>query len=355
MITRYGASLSFLGEQPDAEAVSATARELADLGFESLWTSEAYGADCFTPLAWWGAHATTARLGTAVTQMAARAPAATAMAAMSLDQLSAGRVVLGLGVSGPQVVEGWYGAPFRTPLRWTREYIDIVRAVIARSAKVSYDGQVYQLPSRTGTGLGKPIRSSMRPYRTRIPIYLGAEGPRNIALAAEVADGWLATNYSPIADAWFAERLDEGFRARPGGRPEDFEVAASASVAVAPDVESAADRLRPRLALYIGGMGARARNFHLDAIARLGFADPCREIQERFLADDRDGAVAAVPTELIEAIALIGPPEKIAGDLRRWEDSVVDTFIARGSLADLRALSPLLRERTPPRMGDHDA
>lgn len=353
MITRLGCSLSFLGEpgRPGGPGdLDDCVGKLREWGYESLWTSEAYGADCFTPLAWWGSHASGMRLGTAVAQMAARTPAAAAMAAITLDRMSGGQVVLGLGVSGPQVVEGWYGLPFEQPLQWTREYVEILRLIWQRASPVAFNGRIYQLPTRRGTGLGKALRSSQSPERDVLPIYLGAEGPKNIALAAEIADGWLATNFSPTADAFYRECLAEGLsRRRDGGHLK--EVAASVSVAVGSDVESCADRLRPRLALYAGGMGAKEANFHLSAFSRLGFGEVCREIQDRFLNRDREGAAAAVPTEMVEAVALVGPPDKIEHDLRRWDQTVATTLIVRGEIADCEAIAEVVR-RSPERVSE---
>lgn len=216
--------------------------EAERLGYSSLWTAEAYGSDALTPLAWWGAKTSRMALGTSVVQMFARSPAATAMAAMTLDHLCDGRFILGLGVSGPQVVEGWYGQPYTKPLARTREYIDIVRKIVAREERVSYDGEFYRLP--WDDGLGKPLRSTLHPRRTEIPIYLGAEGPKNVALAAELCEGWLPLFFAPRDDAFYRKALQEGFD-RPEARtsPDDFEVAATVPVIPLPDIEQAADLL----------------------------------------------------------------------------------------------------------------
>jgi len=187
------------------------------IGIDQIWTAEAYGSDAWTPLAWWGSRTSRIKLGTAVSQLSARPPVTLAMTAMTMDHLTGGRVLLGIGTSNPQVVEGWYGEPYPRPLERTREYVDIVRAVIARAEPVVYDGRHYQLPLAGGTGLGKPLRSILHPYRTEIPVYLGAEGPRNVALAAEIADGWLAMFFSPAMNDFYASALAEGF-ARPGAR-----------------------------------------------------------------------------------------------------------------------------------------
>jgi len=265
------------------------------LGFDSVWTAEAYGSDAFTPLAWWGAHTHDIRLGTAIAQLSARTPTATAMAALTLDHLSGGRFILGLGASGPQVVEGWYGQPYPRPLARTREYVAIVRDVLAREAPVTYDGEFYQLPLRGGSGFGKALRSTVHPLRADLPIHLAAEGPRNIALAAEIADGWLPLFYSPRMDETYRELLADGFARRgPAGvRPPrdvaDFEVSATVPVVVHDDVERAADAVRPFIALYAGGMGAKGANFHRDVLVRLGYEDACDEIQGHWLSRPLDG------------------------------------------------------------------
>ncbi|GII24863.1 LLM class F420-dependent oxidoreductase [Planosporangium mesophilum] len=317
-----------------------TIAEAERLGFDSIWTAEAYGSDCLTPLAWWGSATSRVKLGTNILQMSARTPTATAMAAMTLDHLSGGRFVLGLGASGPQVVEGWYGQPYPRPLARTREYIEIVRAVVARQAPVEYGGQFFQLPYQGGTGLGKPLKSTVHPLRTEIPIYLAAEGPKNVALAAEVADGWLPLFFSPKADGFYRSALAEGF-ARPSARrtPDDFEVAASVPVVVDDDVERAADRIRPHLALYVGGMGAKNVNFHREAIARLGYEDVCETIQELYASGRKQEAAAAVPTAMVEDLALVGPVAKIKDELSKWEESVVTTLLVQGDPGTLRAIA----------------
>jgi F420-dependent oxidoreductase-like protein len=315
------------------------------LGCASIWSAEAYGSDCLTPLAWWGSRTERITLGTNLLQLSARTPTAAAMAAMTLDHLSGGRVVIGIGASGPQVVEGWYGQRYPKPLARTREYIEIMRATIAREAPVTHDGEFFQLPFQGGTGLGKPLRSTLHPLRREIPIYLGAEGPKNVALSAEIADGWLPLFFSPKSDGFYRAALAEGF-ARPGARhtPADFEVAASVPVIVHDDVEKAADQIRPFLALYIGGMGAKSANFHLDVFARLGYEEACVEIQEHFLAGRKSAAVAAVPTALVEDVALVGPEAKIRDELARWEETAITTLLVLGSQGDDRPLLRMLAE-----------
>ena len=305
------------------------------------WFAEAYGSDVFTPLAFCAAHTSRVRLGAAVAQMPARTPTATAMAAMTLDHLSEGRVVLGLGASGPQVSEGWHGVPYARPLARTREYVEIVRRVLARREPVTYDGEFFRLPAE-GTGLGKPLRSSLHPYRPGLPMHLGAEGPRNVALAAEIADGWAAMFFAPAFDDFYRSALDDGFARRPGGRPAGFEVVATVPVVIDDDVERAADRLRPELALYIGGMGARGANFHHDVFVRMGYGAVAERVQGLYLARRKDEAAAAVPTELVEQVALIGPAGKVRRDLDRWDATVVDEIAIQGLPDDVDVVTALL-------------
>jgi F420-dependent oxidoreductase-like protein len=329
------------GPPPEAAQQIATAERL---GWRSIWCSEAYGSDSFTPLAWWGAATSRVQLGTAITQISARTPAATAMTAITMDHLSGGRFILGLGVSGPQGVEGWYSQPYAKPLARTREYIDIIRAIVAREEPVEYVGEHYQMPLVGGTGLGKPLKSIVRPLRTDIPIYLGAEGPKNVALAAEIADGWLPMFFSPKADGFYRDALAEGF-ARPGARrsAEDFEVACVVPIVVADDIEACADLLRPNLALYVGGMGAKDRNFHKDVFTRLGYGAECEKIQEAYLAGRKAEAASHVPTAMVEDVYLIGPKEKIRDDLEAWRDSCVTTMLVSGPPSMLEEIDELVR------------
>jgi F420-dependent oxidoreductase-like protein len=303
------------------------------LGFDSLWTAEAYGSDALTPLAWWGAQTQRLRLGTAIAQISARTPAATAMAAITMDHLSNGRFVLGLGVSGPQVVEGWYGQRFAKPLARTREYIAILRAIWARQEPVVFEGEHYQLPL-PGSELGKPLKSIVRPLREEIPIYLAAEGPKNIALAAELCEGWLALFYSPHSADLYADAL--------ANADDDFEVVATVPLIVHDDVEAAADMIRPMYALYFGGMGARNVNFHANVPIRMGYGDTVNRIQDAYLNGRKDEAAAAVPTELIEQLALIGPADKIRADLDAWRESRVDTLLIGGGVEQVRQAAELV-------------
>jgi F420-dependent oxidoreductase-like protein len=328
------------GPPPGAEEAIAEADRL---GFDSIWTAEAYGSDVLTPLAWWGAATQNVRLGTAIMQMSARTPAAAAMAAMTMDHLSGGRFLLGLGVSGPQVVEGWYGRPFAKPLARTREYIRIVRDIVARGGPVTADGPHYPLPYPDGTGLGKPLKSTLHPVRERIPIFLGAEGPKNVALAGELCDGWLALFFSPRHQDFYREALSEGF-ARDGAAHDfdSFEVAATAPLIVHDDVEAAADMLRPMYALYFGGMGARGANFHNDVPRRMGYEDEAIKIQDLYLDGKKDEAAAAVPTRLVEDLALIGPEDKVRAELQEWRESIATTLLVGGDAAMVRRAAELV-------------
>jgi F420-dependent oxidoreductase-like protein len=321
-------------------------KEAERLGFDSIWSSETYGNDALTPLAWWGSQTERVKLGTTIIQISARRPTATAMAAMTMDHLSGGRFMLGLGVSGPQVVEGWYGEPFAKPLARMREYVGIVRDVVARRAPVSSDGPHYALPLNGDgagvTGLGKPLKTILHPLRERIPTFIAAQGPKNIALAAEIGDGWLPLYYSPHHDAeLYSPSLEDGF-ARRGGRPADFEIAPSVPFVVDDDVERAADTLRPMYALYFGGMGARDMNFHQQVVIRMGYGAEAKRIQDLYLDGKKDEAAAAVPTQLIEQLALIGPPDKIRHDLDAWRASPVTTMLVAGPPERLRQAAELV-------------
>ena len=343
---KLGLNTGFLAARAPAAATLDAIKEAERLGFDSIWTSEAYGSDVLSPLAWWGSHTEKVRLGTAIMQLSARRPTAAAMAAITMDHLSGGRFVLGLGVSGPQVVEGWYGEPFAKPLARTREYVQVVRDVVAREAPVTSNGPHYPLPveGRDGiTGLGKPLKTTLHPLRSRIPIFLGAEGPKNIAQTAEIADGWLALFYSPHHhDELYRPHLEEGFARRADGPPESFEIAVSTQFIVDDDIEAAADTVRPRFALYFGGMGARDMNFHHEVAVRMGYGDAARKIQQLFLEGKKDEAAAAVPTRLVEQLCLIGPADKIRHDLEAWRESGVTSLLIAGPPERLRQAAELV-------------
>jgi F420-dependent oxidoreductase-like protein len=293
--------------------------EAERLGFDSVWTAEAYGSDCVSTLSWMGARTSKIKLGTSVMQLSARTPACAAMTATTIDHLSGGRMILGIGVSGPQVVEGWYGQPFPKPLGRTREWIELFRKMVAREEPVTYAGEHYQLPYPGGSGLGKPLKLITHPLRNYIPIYLGAEGPKNVALACEIADGWLPLFCSPDTFELYKESL--------AGRRPGFEIAASVNVVVSDDLQQALVPIKMMLGFYLGGMGARGRNFHLNLMERMGFGEPARRVQKLFLEGRRDEAFRAVPDELADAISLVGPPARIRERLQAWRNSPVTTLI----------------------------
>lgn len=341
---KLGLQLGYWGAQPPtnhAELVAAAEAE----GFDTVFTAEAWGSDAYTPLAWWGRETTRMRLGTSVIQLSARTPTACAMAALTLDHLSGGRHILGLGVSGPQVVEGWYGAKFPKPLARTREYIDILRQVWAREAPVHSDGPHYPLPL-TGegtTGLGKNLKPITHPLRADIPVMLGAEGPKNVALAAEIADGWLPIFYSPRIAGMYNEWLDEGF-ARPGARRtrETFEICATAQVVVTDDRPAIMELMKPHLALYMGGMGAEDTNFHADVYRRMGYGEVVDDVTKLFRSDRKDEAAKIIPDELVDDSAIVGNLDYVKEQIKAWEAAGVTMMVvgARSveQIKDLAAL-----------------
>lgn len=342
---KLGLQLGYWGAQPPtnhAELVSVA----EEVGFDTVFTAEAWGSDAYTPLAWWGRETTRMRLGTSVIQLSARTPTACAMAALTLDHLSGGRHILGLGVSGPQVVEGWYGQKFPKPLARTREYIDIIRQVWAREAPVHSDGPHYPLPL-TGegtTGLGKNLKPITHPLRPDIPIMLGAEGPNNVALAAEIADGWLPIFYSPRIATMYNEWLDEGF-ARPGARHtrETFEICATAQVVVTDDRPAIMDLMKPHLALYVGGMGAEGTNFHADVYRRMGYADVVDEVTRLFRSDRKDEAAKVIPDELVDDSAIVGDLAYVQEQIKAWEASGVTMMVVGARSAEqIRDLAALV-------------
>ncbi|RME81833.1 MAG: LLM class F420-dependent oxidoreductase [Caldilineae bacterium] len=321
-------------------------REAERLGYHVVWTAESYGSDAVTPLAWLGALTSTIHLGTAVLQMPARTPAMTAMTAMTLDQLSGGRFYLGLGVSGPQVVEGWHGVPYGKPLARTREYVSIVRDIFARQDRLEFQGAHYQIPYQgpDATGLGKPLKSILH-GRADIPIYLAAIGPKNVELAAEIADGWLPFFLSPRHfDQIYRPILERGFAKAGGDKSwKDFDIAATVPVVVGDNVEECRNQVKPFVALYVGGMGARAKNFYYNLACRYGYTDAANRIQDHFLSGNRGAAMAAVPDELVDDIALCGPKERIAERLELWKATPVTTLnISTFDIESVRVMAELL-------------
>ena len=327
---KLGLMLGYWGAQPEDHLDLVL--EAERLGLDSVWTAEAYGSDAISPLCWLGARTKRITLATGLCQLSGRTPANMAMTAATIDHLSGGRFLLGLGVSGPQVVEGWYGQPFPKPLARTREYVEILRSIWAREAPVTSDGNHYPLPYPGGTRLGKPLKITTHPLRPRIPIYLGAEGPKNVALAAEIGDGWLPIFYSPEhSPAIYAEALADA--------PPGFDIACPVTVVVHDSVEEARSIVKWSLAFYIGGMGAKDMNFHLNVVGRMGFGEQAAVVQELFLDGRREDAMRAVPDELADGIALCGPPGRIKEHLARWVDSPVTHLLA--GTRDPRALAVL--------------
>jgi F420-dependent oxidoreductase-like protein len=318
-------------------------------GFDAIFTAEAWGSDAFTPLAWWGRDTQRVKLGTSIVQMSGRSPASIAMHALTLDHLSGGRMILGMGVSGPQVVEGWYGQPFGKPLARTREVVSIIRQVLAREEKVTNQGPHYPLPYRgeNSVGLGKPLKSIVHPLRADIPIWLGAEGPKNVAQTAEIADGWIPIFYTPKSAGMYGPWLDEGF-ARPGARRTraEFEIAATCHVQV---VQDAAEKtavingMKPVVALYMGGMGAKDQNFHKMVFERMGYEAVADKVQELFLAGDREAATALIPDELVDDMHIIGTTGEVKEKVAAWEETGVTTLMLSAASADeVRRLAELL-------------
>ncbi|MGJ3239789.1 MAG: LLM class F420-dependent oxidoreductase [Anaerolineae bacterium] len=299
------------------------------LGYHSVWTSEAYGSDAVTPLAWIGAQTQQIKLGSAIMQMPARTPAMTAMTAMTLDQLSGGRMLLGLGLSGPQVVEGWHGQPYGKPLGKTREYVEILRTIFAREQALTHDGKHYVIPydGDDATGLGKPLKSILH-GRADLPIYIASIGPKNVQLTAEIADGWLPIFFAPERyPEYFQEQVEAGFADASNGKSiANFDIAPSVYVALDDDLETARNMVRPMLALYVGGMGAKGKNFYHDLAVRYGFEDSANTIQDLYLAGKKAEAMVAVPNELIDAVALVGSRDRIRDRVQLWKESDVTTL-----------------------------
>ncbi|MFD9791205.1 LLM class F420-dependent oxidoreductase [Streptomyces sp. NPDC059070] len=333
---RLGLALGYWGRGPDPGQL-ALVQEAERLGYASVWTAEAWGSDAFTALTWIAAHTSRIRLGTAVAQMAARTPTATAMHALTLDHLSGGRLTLGLGLSGPQVVEGWYGRPFpSSPLTATREYVDVVRQVLARGGPVELDGRFHPHPYRgaDGTGLGRALKSITHPLRADLPVVLGAEGPRNIAQTVEIADGWLPLYWSPDRPGAYASAL--------AGLREGFLVAPMVRARVCDDVAEGLLPVKAMLGFYIGGMGHTARNFHADLMARMGYEGEARRIQKLFAEGRREEAVLAVPDAFADEISLVGPRGRIADRLQAWRAGpVTDLLVTSPDPTTLRVLAEL--------------
>jgi F420-dependent oxidoreductase-like protein len=320
---RLGLHAGYWGLGVSGEDQLKLAKAADDAGYDSIWAAEAYGSDAATVMAWIAANTKKARIASGIFQMPARTPSMTAMTAATLDNISDGRLVLGLGMSGPQVVEGWHGQPFDNQLKRTREYIEIVRKALDREI-VTYDGEFYTLP-RPG-GPGKPLKLIIKPVQKRIPIYLAAIGPKNTALAAEIADGWLPTIFAPDHIDAFKESIDEGTK-KAGRSADELDIAPMVSVAIGDDAKAARDLMRPYLALYVGGMGSRKKNFYKNLVTRYGYGEQAQKVQDLYLDQKYDEAMAALPDELIDKVALCGPKEAIAERLKVYRDAGVGTLL----------------------------
>jgi F420-dependent oxidoreductase-like protein len=337
---RLGINLGYWGAGMDADNLT-VAKEADRLGYDVCWAAEAYGSDGPTVLSWVAAHTERIDVGSAIFQIPARTPAMTAMTAATLDSLSGGRFRLGLGVSGPQVSEGWYGVRFDKPLARTREYVEIIRKAMARE-RLSHEGEHWTLPLPDGPG--KPIKLTVHPVRERIPLYIAAIGPKNLQQTGEIADGALLIFFSPEhAEETTLTHLRAG-REKAGEGLEGFDVVPTVPIAVGEDVHALADTFRPYTALYVGGMGSRKQNFYNKLARRMGYESQAAEIQDRYLAGEKEAAAAAVPHELIDSTTLLGPVERIAERMRAYEEAGVTTislapsgFSLQERLAGLRA------------------
>lgn len=345
---KLGLQLGYWGAQPP-QGVGELVAAAEDAGFDAIFTAEAWGSDAFTPLAWWGRETSRVRLGTSIVQMSGRTPTSIAMHALTLDHLTGGRVILGMGVSGPQVVEGWYGQPFEKPLARTREVVSIIRKVLAREAPVTNDGPHHPLPYRGpgSVGLGKPLKPIVHPLRADLPIWLGAEGPKNVAQTAEIADGWIPIFYTPKSAGMYQPWLDEGF-ARPGARRTraDFEISATCHLQVVEDAvqkQMVIDAMKPYVSLYMGGMGAKEQNFHTQVFTRMGYGELAAQVQELYLSGEKDKATALIPDELVDDMHIIGTPSEVRERVAQWEETGVTTLLLScRSAAEVRQVAEVL-------------
>ena len=323
---RLGLNVGYWGLGLTAAEQLEIAREAEAAGFDSLWAAEAYGSDTATVLTWLGAQTETIKLGSAIFQMPGRTPAMTAMTAATIDNISGGRMLLGIGSSGPQVAEGWHGQPFARQLQRTREYVGIVRKALARE-RLEWQGEAYTLPLPDGPG--KALKLMISPVQDRIPIYIAAIGPKNTQLTGEIADGWLPTFFSPEHVSDSRKLLQEGAdRGGEGKQIDDsFDIAPVVNVSIDDDLDRARDSMRPVLALYVGGMGSREKNFYNAIVQRYGFEDAAKEVQDLYLDGKKDEAAAALPVELIDMVSLVGPRDRVAERLEVYREAGVGTLI----------------------------
>ncbi len=322
---KLGVHIGYWGLGLSAQEQLQLVQEAERLGYDSVWTAEAYGSDAATILGWLAQATERIKLGSAIFQMPGRSAAMTAMTAATLDQLSGGRMLLGIGSSGPQVAEGWHGQRFAKQLQRTREYVAVVRMALARE-RVEFAGETLELPLPDGPG--KALKLTIAPVQERIPIFLAAIGPRNTTLAAEIADGWIPTLFSPEHVGEIRSLLEEGFaKAGDGKSFEDFEIAPTVNVFVSDDRDSARDAMRPYIALYMGGMGSRKQNFYNALVQRYGFEDAAREVQDLYLEGKKEEAAAAIPGELIDTVSLCGPADVVRERLEIFGEAGVGTLM----------------------------
>src|SRR5436190_4911642 len=345
---RLGLHVGYWGLGLTADEQLKLVREAESVGFDSVWAAEAYGSDAATVLAWLAANTERIKIGSAIFQMPGRSPAMTAMTAATLDNLSDGRVILGIGTSGPQVAEGWHGQRFGKQLARTREYVAILRKALARE-RLEFDGDIYELPLPDGPG--KALKLMIAPVQERIPIYIAAIGPKNTQLTGEIADGWMPTFFSPEHVGEFRELLEEGAdRADNGKRIDDsFDIAPNVSLCISDDLDAARDVMRPMLALYVGGMGSREKNFYNQLVSRYGFEEAAKEVQDLYLDGKKDEAAAALPADLIDQTTLCGPADRIRERLDVYREAGVGTlmfspmdFTAEGRSRVLRTVAELV-------------
>src|SRR3954453_7122838 len=339
---RLGLHVGYWGLGLTADEQLTLVREAESAGYDSVWAAEAYGSDAATVLAWLAANTERIKIGSAIFQMPGRSPAMTAMTAATLDNLSDGRVILGIGSSGPQVAEGWHGQRFGGQLARTREYVAILRKALARE-RLELDGDPSQLPLPDGPG--KALKLMIAPVQERMPIYIAAIGPKNTQLTGEIADGWLPTFFSPEHVGESVKLLEEG--ARRGGKDglaDDFDIAPNVNVCIDDDIDRARDSMRPILALYVGGMGSREKNFYNQLVQRYGFEEDAKKVQDLYLDGKKDEAAAALPAELIDSVALVGPKDRVRDRLAAYRDAGVGTIITTPMAWDVEARSKMLRD-----------
>src|SRR5215211_7066892 len=347
MALKLGLNLGYWGIGPQAEEALEIVRKAERAGYESVWAAESYGSDVVSVLAWLAAQTETIKLGGAIMQVPARAPAAAAMAGCTIDALSGGRFIFGFGPSGPQVSEGWYGVPYPRPWGRTREYIEIVRQIVAREGRLEYRGEHYQLPIEAGTGEGKALKLNFHPIRNHIPIFVGAIGRKSVEMAAEICDGWIPIFSSPDAfmSTW-GEHLGAGFEK--GGRSrEDLEISPTLQIGIDGDLDAARGMVKAGLLLYLGGMGSRDTNFYVDLTHRFGFGEVADEVQSLYLDGKREEAYAALPDELVDATSLVGSEDEVRERIAKYEEIGVDRLIVSPIQPD-----PVERKHTLERLAD---